>query len=295
MRGRPSPIVLTATLGLACTKPNPLFGDESTTATTTAPATSDPTTGAATADLSLGTGTPTTGESSATSEAITGSGTTSGTSTGHESTTTTGTTGDDGPPATCAEARDLGMDESGVITLAVPEQPGATIDVWCEQKLAGGGWLLVGRSAPTDTPPAFGWGVATGDVEDDSQPYSLDLLTYKFPSSELLIGNYTQGKQPGGNMYQLSAPEGFPFAFAISTGMTSAPQTVLGPCTPDGGPSMLRWIGYTALDDRFRLRDIPENDANDVYGLFATGFHLGGGDCSSAGKLDGTQGMILVR
>ena len=204
-------------------------------------------------------------------------------------------TGDVGPPATCAEARDRGGVESGVYTLAVPQQEGATTEVWCEQQVADGGWLLVARSAVTEMPPAFGWGSVAGDILDDSVPYSLSLFAYKFPASELLIGSYSEDKQLAGQVFKFTSPADFPLPYDMTSGMTSAPQHVLGDCDPGGGPGMLRWIGYTGLTDRFRMRDKQETDVGDLYGLFAGGFYLGGDNCSTAGKLDGGQGMIFVR
>jgi len=309
---------LSASLGVACVKPNPAFGDESggSSTTTAVLPTTGATTGATSGDLSSGTDTPTTTSAegsvtSATSEALTSGGTsttstsepdgttTTGATTSTTSTTsttdTTGSTGDGGPPASCAEARDRGGVESGVVELAVPEQRGATTEVWCEQQVADGGWLLVARSAPDDMPPAFGWGNGAGDILDDSEPYSLGLLAYKFPASELLVSSYFEGKQLDGHAYKFTAPPDFPFPFDMSAGPTSAPQTVMGDCDPGGGPSMMRWMGYTKLSDRFRMRDKPETDAGDIYGLFASGFNLGGDNCSNAGKLDGSQGMIFVR
>jgi len=310
---RASLAILSLMLAGACTKLNPAFGDESGPGTTDASTTvTMTTTEASTTDLPSGTGTltvattgvGTTSAASSTSEALT-SGTTDATdattTTGDTSTTTTtattgeASTGDGEPPATCAEARDRGGVDSGVYTLAVPQQVGATTEVWCEQQVADGGWLLVARSVATDMPPAFGWGSVAGDILDDSAPYSLSLLAYKFPASELLIGSYSEGKQLGGHAFKVAAPPDFPFPYDMAAGQTSAPQHVLGDCDPGGGPSMLQWIGYTTLPDRFRMRDEQESDVGDIYGLFATGFYLGGDNCSDAGKLDGSQGMIFAR
>lgn len=306
---RASLAVLSVVLAGACTKLNPAFGDESGGSTSTdasTAVTAVSTTEASTTDLSSGTDTPTVastgvGATSSTSEALTSGTTDATTTTGDSSTTaTTGTTGEASTgavefPATCAEAREGGGVDSGVYTLAVPQQEGATVDVWCEQQVADGGWLLVARSRATDMPPPFGWGNAAGSILDDSAPYSLSLLAYKFPASELLIGSYVGGKKLDGQVFKLTAPPDFPFPYDMAAGPTSAPQHVLGACDPVGGPSMLRWIGYTTLPDRFRMRDKQANDVGDNYGLFATGFYLGGDNCSSAGKLDGSQGMIFVR
>ena len=142
-------------------------------------------------------------------------------------------------------------------------------------------------------PPAFGWGSATGDILDDSVPYSLGLLANKFPASELLLGSYVDGKQLSGSAYKLTTPVAFPFSYEAMAGQTSMVLTVLGTCMEANGPSMLRWIGFTTLGDRYRLRDKKENDGGDVFGLYPDGFSLGGDNCSNAGKLDGSQGLIF--
>src|SRR5690606_9141016 len=84
------------------------------------------------------------------------------------------------PPASCKALleREPGKQGKDGIYEIDPDGPGGAqpIRVFCDLTLDGGGWMLVGRSAPstTDESPPFGWGVATGDVTDESKPYSLD-------------------------------------------------------------------------------------------------------------------------
>lgn len=288
--------------GLGCTRPNPAFqseaggpdGSESTSTSTGATPTSEP----VTTDMSSETGSTTASSTSTgalsitTGESSTGSTSTASTS----STTSTGDTSTGGPdmPGTCLQALQLGEANSGVHTLTVPGNPGATTEVWCEQELAGGGWLLVGRSAP-GAAPAFGWGSAGGDLLDDTQPYSLGLLALKFPASEILLGSYTRGKQLTGRAYRMKSPAGFPAGFDLKAAATSEITTVLGDCTPGGGPAGLRSVGFTTVAGRFRLRDSDVGGFDDVYGLEPGGFVMKESNCSTGGELDNSQGMIFVR
>jgi hypothetical protein len=302
---REGALVVGAATLLACTKPNPAFQDEtgehsagSTLATTTAPGSTDmssesgdsgptTTTGTTAEATSTGAVDPTT------SSSTTGEPTTTG-STGTSSTDTTdGTTGEPGTPKTCAGALVQGGVTSGVYTLQVPDS-GGTIEVWCEQELADGGWLLVGRSTASAMAPKFGWGIGTGDVADDANPYALNLLALKFPASEILVSVHDGAKIPGAPTYRLTAPAGFPFGFDLLAGATSEITTVLGDCEPVGGPTVLRWLGFTKLGDRFRFRDSGEGGVGDIHGLVATGYTMPG-DCPNGGELNGAQGLIFVR
>lgn len=297
-------------VGLAgCLKQNPGFQDEAgesgltsaasmgataTTEGTTVSTDMSPGTGGTTlADTTVTTTTgpalPTTGaDASSTGSTSTGALTTDGT------TQTDTSTGESDAPATCAEARDQGGLTSGVYTLQVPGDPGETVDVWCEQEVAGGGWLLVGRSAPSERAPMFGWGIASGDLGDDAVPYALGLLALEFPASEVLLGSRDDGKQPSDHVYRLSTPVGFPLGFDLGAGVTTAIETVLGDCAPDNGPTMLRSLGFTKLTDRFRLRDVVDGGADDVHGLLTSGFGMPE-DCDNGGELNGSQGVIFVR
>ncbi len=288
---------------LGCTKDNPAFEPNTTTSAADPGDETSETIAGMTTDLSSGTGPATTESSEAATHATTGETPTTDpvtSSAGTSGTTSETTTGDDSTtggaaPATCAEARDLGGTDSKVYTLAVPDMPGATTDVWCEQQVDGGGWLLVGRSTPVDGAPAFGWGQGSGDVLDDSAPYSLGLLAYKFPASELLVGEYTRGKQLGPHAYALTTPPGFPVGFADVVGPTSDVHRVLGDCDLPGGPFMLKYIGLTEAGDRFRFRDLLDAGDDDIYGLYPGGFTLNGDNCISSGRMDKAQGLVFVR
>jgi len=280
------PPALASLLTLAACARNPAFqlaGDDS--ASTTLAVTTTTTT------LSSGTGSSSTSETTAaptTGLAGTGDDTSSSSSTGEPS------TGEPAAPISCGQARELGMLTSGLQKLAVPNQPGVTIEVWCEQEIADGGWMLVGRSAKESAATGFGWTQDLGDPALDDQPYSLDAVGLGLPMSQILIGAHAGGNRPIDNVYALTVATDFLTAYADQPTKVINFFKVLGDCDPPGGPTMLRWVGYTDLTDRFRLRDL-ENEDNGSFGLRVDGFELNYPFCIQGADLDDRQGVIFVR
>lgn len=254
------------TLALTTTTTNLSSGPDSSS---TSPTTAAPTTAA-----------PTTG--------LTGDDTSTSTSTGDP------TTGEPAAPISCGQARELGMLTSGLQKLAVPNQPGVTIEVWCEQEIADGGWMLVGRSAEDSDETGFGWTQDLGDPAIDDQPYSLDAVSLGLPMSQILIGAHEGGNRPIDDVYALTVATDFLTAYADQPAEVINFFKVLGDCDPPGGPTMLRWLGYTDLTDRFRMRDL-QNEDNGSFGLRVDGFELNYPFCLQGADLDDRQGIIFVR
>lgn len=203
------------------------------------------------------------------------------------------------PVTSCLELQDhldeLGqMAASGLFTLDDIGAGGATIDVYCEMDLAGGGWTLVGRSAGVDQLTSFGWSSARGDVADDGQAYSLDLVAHPIAFTSILLGDYASGKQWGGAAYQFEVGAGYVETYANTLKMLGPPQTILGGCTP-WATWMFQHGGATGVDQAFFFRDLAVMD-NAYFGLLANGFYLHTYmGCEWTGNLNHTHGMIMVR
>jgi hypothetical protein len=209
-----------------------------------------------------------------------------------DSSSTTGdtTTGAPAGPATCGQAKDMGM-PTGITELAEPD---GSISVWCEQELADGGWMLVARSAKDGKARAFGWTHDLGDPAAVSEPYSLDAVGLGLPMTQILVGVRDDGNKPVKTAYALTVPADFLTSYADAPAKVSTVFTVLGQCNPPGGPTMLQWAGYTDANDRFRLRDL-QNDINDLFGLRADGFQLNYPGCPFGANLQEFQGVMFVR
>lgn len=237
------------------------------------------------------------GEGSSTTVVAEGSGTASsggsGSTGGSSSGSGDSTTGAPLPTArSCAEILEEDPKaQTGVHPIVSTSDETVFVEVWCDMEVDEGGWTLVARSENTGNGP-FGWGVARGEMEDVTQPYSLDVMSLGMPFREVLVGERSGWAAVVENAYVIEVPEGFLEDYDDSTYMTDPARTVVGDCEPDGGPEILERIGHTASEQSYFFRDIM---GFDVHGLQADELETYFDDCENGGNLDDEQGVLFVR
>lgn len=165
--------------------------------------------------------------------------------------------------------------------------------IYCDMTIENGGWTLVGRSAlGGGTSTSFGWNKLTGAVDDPAFPYSLDAIGLGIAFDQILVADRGPAGGVGEIAFRLRVPADFAKQRTASVDVRPAVY-VRGPCSPQGGPEMLRFAGATANNNNFFLRDIAGTDIRN--GLDPGGFDLAYDDCRRGGLLYGKQGVILVR
>lgn len=221
---------------------------------------------------------------------------TSGGSATSVGTDTSATTGAPSVPGSCkALLEEDPSTPTGVHVLSVGGDPnGATFSAYCDMQTAGGGWTLAGRSVPGVDKKllVFGYFSQTGSVDDDSQPYSLDVAAHEIEFTEVLVGLYATGKAWGDYAYMLEVPENFLWLYRDAPYYAGAATTVIGDCEPEDGPRHLRWTGWTELDDVFMFSDYQLETHE---GLGANEFYTYSDSCDSGANLNTQPGMIFVR
>lgn len=245
---------------------------------------------------------PSTSSSSGDELTTSGTGSTTGAGSTSTSSTSTGeptTGGDDTYPVhSCAELQAYLLENdravlSGVYTIHLPNSETA-VEVYCDLELAGGGWLLAGRSVAFKDSDSFGWRSGTGALADDALPYSLNLQQNPFPFDQILIGTWSEGKEWGENVYRYGVPADL-ITHEDDLVPTTFIEAVKGDCAPVTGPAMLDYIGATAKTRAFFLRDTTEIDGANYGLLHDMLWTYYTDDCPLGGMLAQQQGMLMVR
>lgn len=137
--------------------------------------------------------------------------------------------------------------------------------VHCNNDVAGGGWMLIGRSVTGGT-GAFGWTQESGSVDDDSSVYSLG--STQIPFSETLATNYTNAKVPGDRQYIVTLPNNFLTDCAATNCQMTSPTNSCPNNLAGNEVFMLDYVGWISANDFFWFREITPNAS--------TGFHADG-------------------
>ena len=198
-------------------------------------------------------------------------------------------------PADCKSLLEAEPDTpDGEYELHVGGDPDAAIfTAYCDMTTDGGGWTLVGRSAPGmyGSNFEFGWGFATGTIADETTPYSLGAKGAGLRFEEIAVGLHVGANAWGDNVYVLPVPLDFLIIYEKAP-LEVTPQTLVGTCAPPDGPTELRWVGWTDFPTLFPIGPDPDETLD---GLEPASFDANVADCDGGGMLHMQQAMVMVR
>jgi hypothetical protein len=205
----------------------------------------------------------------------------------------------EGPVDDPESCREILLDDAAALSGLYEIAPaGATLRtpilVHCDMDTDGGGWTLVARSVDGRfDPEQFGWTSARGDIEDPTQPYSLDVESAALEFTQVLVGKTGIGYAWGDRVYRFDVADGF-LALVDASVETMGLTTLVGDCDD---PGMLQYAGYTGDMQVFWFRD---ESGFERFGLLHDGFDMYGPNsdlfpCGHGGNLHDEQGLIMVR
>lgn len=178
--------------------------------------------------------------------------------------------------------------------------------VYCDQATDGGGWTLVGRSAPNAAAANnFGWRGVRGSVTSFADAYSMGALNKNLPFTQVLFGGAVAGTNTwGAAVYRTNASRANMLAASTEPFYAGVPYALTAGAS--GSFYMALNMGFTSNSpNSFFFRDMAA--APDSYGLHAGNWQTAYGDGPNTpptgtnpgspfgGNLNGLQGMLMVR
>jgi hypothetical protein len=262
---------------------------------TDAAATDDAATGSTTAGTTTSEPTSTTAAGSTSASASTG-GVADSTGPGPGPDSTGGESSSGGGPVEPRDCKTLLQARPGLPDGVYMLQPGGDpaappYAAWCDMTTDGGGWTLVGRSAAGPFTVPFGWGFSTGELADETQPYSIGAKDLDLQLGEMLYGLHDGGNAWGAYVWKLAVPDDFLLVYEKAPYETFA-APIAGDCDPKGGPMSMRWVGWTDFDGVFIIGENPDEQ---VDGLEPDMADANTNDCADGGFLHGQPAMLMVR
>lgn len=211
-----------------------------------------------------------------------------------------GTPPDAGTPAAAASCADVRARdpsaETGLTEIFPPGRPEGVV-VWCDQEIAGGGWMLIARSTSSGGGGApWGYDAERGSPDDPDTPYSAGVTAFGLEATELLVVEVDGDGRPERNVYRLAFDEDV-IASRTKTVTRVEFEIIESECASQidvtqDHPWMFLYAGCTARTDVFMFRDNPSCDN---YGLRPDGYSLNYDNCHQAAGMQDRDGAIYAR